>query len=156
MGQTALRISNEVGSKPPLIVAVFHSGSKSDPHGRAKDLCPEEPFRNGMQPLAPPAISASELHGDQYLSQIFNEIVPKIADATKSRISAESTAMIGSSMGGLSTLYALTRHSDRFQTALALSTHWVLAGDPLVDWLISRLPNEGGNRVCPIKIAPIR
>ena len=147
MGQTAQRIATELGRKPPLIIAVFHSGSKSDPHGRAKDLCPEEPFRDGMQPLEPPAIDASELRGDKYLAQIFDQIAPEISTATRSDVAPTRTAMIGSSMGGLATLYALTRHPERFHTALALSTHWVLAGDPLVDWLVSRLPNDSQLRI---------
>ena len=147
MGQTALRISAEFGVKPPLIIAIFHSGSKSDPHGRAKDLCPEEPFRAGMQPLAPPVITAAELRSNEYLAKIFDEITPKIVAATKSEITPERTAMIGSSMGGLATLYALTHQATKFHTALALSTHWVLAGNPLVDWLIPRLPNEEKHRV---------
>lgn len=147
MGQTAVRISAELGTKPPLIIAVFHSGSKSDPHGRAKDLCPEAPFRSGMKPLSPPTITTSELRSDEYLAKIFDQIAPSIIDETNSNITPERTAMIGSSMGGLATLYALTRHQRQFHTALALSTHWVLAGDPLVDWLIPRLPNETKHRV---------
>ena len=51
--------------------------------------------------------------------------------------------MIGSSMGGLSTLYALAEHSDKFHTALALSTHWSLGGIPLVEALIKELPATG-------------
>jgi hypothetical protein len=50
-------------------------------------------------------------------------------------------------MGALSTLYALDQHRDKFHTALALSTHWVLGGDPLVDGLIEKLPTPGLHRV---------
>jgi predicted alpha/beta superfamily hydrolase len=55
--------------------------------------------------------------------------------------------MIGSSMGGLATLYALSKFSDSFHTALSLSPHWVLAGDPLVDYLVNNLPNRPDYRV---------
>jgi hypothetical protein len=39
-------------------------------------------------------------------------------------------------------LYSAIKHHDCFHTALALSPHWVLAGDSLVDWMIPQLPNH--------------
>lgn len=142
LGQQALRVSAELSCKPPTLIAIFHGRSKADPHGRARDLCPEDPFREGMQPLSTPAITKDHLRGNQYLQQIFDEIVPQVLEVTNSNVSPSRSAMIGSSMGALATLYALTKFPDRFHTALALSPHWILAGDPLVDWLTKRLPNR--------------
>ena len=59
-----------------------------------------------------------------------------------SRVSPETSAMIGSSMGGLATLNSAIRFHDQFHTALALSPHWPLGGDALVDWTVNRLPNK--------------
>lgn len=143
LAQNAIRVSKEMGEKPPVVIGVFHSSSKSDPHGRGKDLSPEDPFREGVKPLITPTITVDELRGNAYLNQIFNEIVPAIVDETKSEYSPQRTAMIGSSMGGLATLYAATRMSEKFSTALALSTHWPLGGNPLVDWLLPRIPQAG-------------
>lgn len=142
LGQNALRTARESRLTPPAIIAIFHSSSKTDPNGRAKDLCPEDPFRDGVEPLTKPSITLDELRGNNYLTQIFDEIVPAISNKSGISATAETTAMIGSSMGGLSTLYAMTKFSNRFHTALALSPHWVLAGDPLVDWILPRLPNN--------------
>lgn len=147
LAQTAMRVARENGKKPPLVIGVFHSSSKQDPNGRAKDLCPEDPFREGMETLAPPAISRNELHGNKYLNEIFEDVMPKIAERSNINPTPEKTAMIGSSMGGLATLYAMTKQSSKFHTALALSPHWVLAGDPLVDWLVTRLPNRKEIRI---------
>jgi predicted alpha/beta superfamily hydrolase len=55
--------------------------------------------------------------------------------------------MIGSSMGGLCTLNAIAEYSDVFHTALSLSTHWPLGGDPLVDALIGNLPAPGKHSI---------
>ena len=147
LGQNAIRVAREFDVKPPLIIGVFHSSSKSDPHGRGKDLTPEDAFRSEVKPLVESVFAVDQLRGNDYLDQIFNEIVPTIVDITNSELSPSRTAMIGSSMGGLATLYAHTRHSTKFDTALALSTHWPLGGTPLVDWLVSRLTNDGTNRV---------
>ncbi|MFM8843932.1 MAG: alpha/beta hydrolase [Actinomycetota bacterium] len=147
LAQTSIRTAKESKKTPPLIIGIFHSSTKSNPNGRAKDLCPEDPFRAGMKPTYSPTFSAEELHGNSYLKSIFDEIVPLIATDTNSQVTPEKSAMIGSSMGGLATLYAAIKHSDRFHTALALSPHWVLAGDPLVDWMTSQLHNEKHLRV---------
>lgn len=147
LAQNAIRVARESGKKAPLVIGVFHSSTKGDPNGRAKDLCPEDPFRDGMKPLAPPLITSNQLNGNSYLEKIFDEIVPKISTATNTKLVPSNTAMIGSSMGGLATLNALIRHSSRFHTALALSPHWTLAGNPLVDWTISNLPNRPEHRV---------
>lgn len=138
--QTSIRIAKEAKKNPPLIIGVFHSSNKSDPHGRGKDLCPEDAFRDGIEPASKPDFNVDELRGNKYLSQIFDDIAPRIAQFTNSNYRPEKTAMIGSSMGGLATLYAAIKHSDRFHTALALSPHWVLAGNPLVDWMVPKLP----------------
>lgn len=142
LAERSYRVASELKITPPTIIAIFHGRSKSDPHGRARDLCPEDPFREGMQPLTTPLITIDQLRGNSYLENIFNEIVPTICEATKTSVRPNQTAMIGSSMGGLATLYAMTKFNERFHTALALSPHWVLAGDPLVDWLLRRIPNR--------------
>lgn len=147
LAQTSIRIARESHTKPPLIIGVFHSSSKSDPHGRGKDLCPEDPFREGMKATNYVTITAEELHGNKYLQTIFDEIVPEIVAATETKMCPDKTAMIGSSMGGLATLYSAIKFNERFQTALALSPHWVLAGDPLVDWIIPKLPRDTAMRV---------
>lgn len=147
--QSAIRVAQEFQKQAPLVIGVFHSSNREDPWGRVKDLSPESAFRSGIQPItapgAKPFLGLSDLRGDAYSHQIFTEILPTILKRSGSTHSPDRTAMIGSSMGGLATLDAFTRHTDRFNTALAFSPHWTLAGDPLVDYLISRLP-EPHNR----------
>ncbi|MFM9141291.1 MAG: alpha/beta hydrolase-fold protein, partial [Actinomycetota bacterium] len=120
---------------------------KRDPPGGARDLCPEDAFRDGSAPSQSPAISVSQLRGNSYTASIFDEILPTILEESKLQITPERSAMIGSSMGGLATLYSLIDYSSRFHTALALSTHWTLAGAPLVDWMLSRIPKSKLHRI---------
>lgn len=146
--QNAIRVSKDAQRKPPLIIGVFHSSTKSDPYGRIKDLSPEDAFASGIQPANPISdLKVNDLRGNQYLSQIFDEILPTIAAKTDTLISPQRVAMLGSSMGGLATLYAFAKYQDRFHTALSFSNHWILAGDPLVDFLINNLPNPAERRL---------
>jgi len=147
LAQTAIRVARELGKRAPLIIGVFHSSTKNNPHGRSKDLCPEDPFREGVQPATTPLLSVEQLGGNAYLEKIFGEITPEIASRTHSNYLPSNTAMIGSSMGGLATLYAAIKHSDKFRTALALSPHWPLAENALVDWMIPKLPQTNDFKV---------
>lgn len=138
MAQAAIDVAEEQGIKPPTIVAVWHSSTKSNPWGRAKDLAPEKFFTpdtyvDPRWAIKDPSIV---LHSDAYLQKIFEEIVPAIQGAH----SPEKTAIIGSSMGGLATLYAAIQHPDKFTTALALSPHWVISDENFVRSFIQEIP----------------
>jgi predicted alpha/beta superfamily hydrolase len=149
MAQHAFKVSYEAGLVPPVIIAIWHSSSKADPMGRAKDLSPQRFFQEDV-PVNLPNISKSDLEllrGDQYLESIFGIYVPQLLELLKLEISASNTALIGSSMGGLSTLYAAHKQPDKFQTALALSPHWVIGGDALVNRTVAELPAPGSHKI---------
>lgn len=139
MAQSAIHVSNELGINPPAIIAVWHSSTKDNPWGRAQDLAPEAFFSHGeyVDPRWRIPDQSITLNSDTYLSMIFNEISPAIFPKAK----PENTAVIGSSMGGLSTLYASIKHPDKFSTALALSPHWVISDESFVKKMINGIPD---------------
>ena len=145
MAQSAIHVSRELGINPPAIIGVWHSSTKADPWGRGKDLVPEKYFRGGIS--VPKeyehAFDVDALHADKYLESIFTDYVQEIAPG----IAAANTAMIGSSMGALATLYAVAQFPARFTTALALSTHWPFGGNPLVEITINSLPDPGTHKI---------
>jgi predicted alpha/beta superfamily hydrolase len=138
MAQSAIDVAKQLGIKPPTIIAIWHSSTKNDPWGRAKDLAPEKFFTSGSFVDPRWAISDPKvtLHSDAYLNQIFSQIVPAINGAH----SPEKTAVIGSSMGGLATLYAAIQHPDKFKTALALSPHWIISDQEFARSMVDALP----------------
>jgi predicted alpha/beta superfamily hydrolase len=149
MAQHAFKVSYEAGLAPPVIIAIWHSSSKADPMGRAKDLSPQRFFQEDV-PVNLPNISKTDLEllrGDQYLANIFGIYVPQLLELLKLEISASNTALIGSSMGGLSTLYATYKQPDKFKTALALSPHWVIGGNALVKRTVAELPAPGSHKI---------
>ena len=138
MAQAAIDVTQELGIKPPAIVAIWHSSTKENPWGRAKDLAPERFFTADtyVDPrwrINDPSVA---LHSDSYLQQIFEEIVPAI----HGDFSPHKTAVIGSSMGGLATLYAAIQHSEKFTTALALSPHWIISDENFARSMVEALP----------------
>ena len=145
MAQSGVRVSRELGITPPAIIGIWHSSTPENPWGRGKDLVPARYFREGV-PVHKDLVDLldlSQLESDQYLKTIFEVIVPAIAP----NIPILNTAMIGSSLGALATLYAIAEHPQKFTTALALSPHWPFAGDELVKRTISSLPSPGTHRI---------
>ena len=148
LAQRAIAVSAEFGTTPPLVIGVFHSASATDPFGRAKDLAPQHPFQNGVTPILgrvgfwqreQPSFPLEEIRSDSYLELIANEIIPTIAKATGSQPEPLKSAMLGSSMGGLATLYGVNKYPDIFQSALSFSPHWIIGENPLVDALVKPL-----------------
>ena len=82
LAQNAIRVAQEEGKKAPLIIGVFHSSTPSDPHGRGKDLTPEDAFREGVKPAIPTQLAIDDLRGNAYLEKIFTVISPSLIETT--------------------------------------------------------------------------
>jgi len=138
MAQTAIHVSQELVINPPAIIAVWHSSTKENPWGRAQDLAPQRFFTQDayIDPRWKLKGPSFVVKSDDYLDQIFNTIVPTIfPESTPGK-----TAVIGSSMGGLATLYAAITHPEKFTTALALSTHWIISDQEFARKMVDALP----------------
>ena len=84
---------------------------------------------------------------DQTLRFMVDELKPFI-DATYRTLPDQSnTIMMGSSMGGLISLYALTEYPAVFGKAGCLSTHWPIGGNLLVDYFGAALPRPGKHKL---------
>ena len=68
------------------------------------------------------------LSSDNYLKFIVTELKPFIDKKYSTLSDRENTVVMGSSMGGLISMYAICEYPDVFGGAGCLSTHWV--GDP--------------------------
>ncbi len=143
IARTSIRIAQECGITPPAIIAVFHSRTKEDPNGRYKDLTPERPYKEGVKAIIPPGYSPldlDELRGDAYQRQITESIIPTITSSLDFTPTRDRAALMGSSMGGLATLYGVGLYPEVYGTALSFSPHWVIGENPLVDALLDALP----------------
>ncbi len=64
---------------------------------------------------------------DAYLRFLVAELKPRVDRSFRTRTGRRDTAIMGSSMGGLISLYALGEYPEVFGQAAALSNHWPLA-----------------------------
>lgn len=84
---------------------------------------------------------------DQYLKFIVEELKPWIDATYPTLVGASHTFVMGSSMGALVSLYALTEYPDVFCGAGCLSTHWPIGGQTLLNYFNKTLPKPGFHKL---------
>ncbi len=110
--------------RPVIVVAVDHMGVE-----RARQYVPRAVF--DLLPQADRDLLAKEYGGvpfsDDYLRFLVKELKPFVDGAYRTMPDRDGRFIMGSSMGALIALYALTEYPDVFGAAACLSTHWPLA-----------------------------
>ena len=75
------------------------------------------------------------------------ELKPAIDARFRTLPDQPNTFVMGSSMGGLISLYAIEQYPKVFGGAGCLSTHWIAGENLLVDYLGARLPAPARHRL---------
>jgi predicted alpha/beta superfamily hydrolase len=86
-------------------------------------------------------------NGNDYHELIVRKILPSIAAEHGVELARERTAIGGSSMGSLTSLYAMAKHPDVYGTVLGYSTHWPVGGNLMIDEFAKILPAPGTHRI---------
>lgn len=84
---------------------------------------------------------------DAYLRCLTTEVKPMLDATYRTLPNADQTFIMGSSMGGLISAYALCEYPTVFGAAACLSTHWVAGDGIVVDYLAAHLPRPGRHRL---------
>ncbi|WP_111682272.1 alpha/beta hydrolase [Winogradskyella tangerina] len=114
------------GKTKDFIVVAIHNISDI----RWQDLFPQKAFdyidQYTKESLADIAGKKDfDLNGDNYLKFIVEELKPLIDGQYSVHTDQSNTFVMGSSMGGLMSMYAISEYPDVFGGAACLSTHWV-------------------------------
>jgi len=126
--EVASRLMAEGKVRDFIVVGIPNAGAE-----RRAEYLPQKPFemmskqqreafyamKRGEAPLL-----AAEVRSDAYLRFLVEELKPYIDLRFPVLADAENTFVMGSSMGGLISVYALARYPDVFGGAAGLSTHW--------------------------------
>ena len=87
------------------------------------------------------------LSADNYLKFIVGELKPFIDETYRTQSDRGNTLVMGSSMGGLISAYALAEYPGVFGGAACLSTDWRYGDGAVVRWLSDHLPSAGTHRI---------
>ena len=93
-----------------------------------------------------------EIRGDEYVNMIVNTIKPLIDSKFSTLTDMENTAVMGSSMGGLASFYAMCERPDVFGTAICVSTHMSVEGETcwaeaVFAYLRDKLPTDNNHKI---------
>lgn len=97
---------------------------------RWEDLFPQKSFEfipeeERVQVKSLSGSKEFKLNGDNYLRFIVKELKPIIDSSFSVHKGRDNTFIMGSSMGGLMTMYAISEYPEIFGGGACLSTHWV-------------------------------
>lgn len=133
--------------RPAIVVAIWNTPK------RLQEYMPAKPAATprGQQVLAPMLAQAPpdmrRIISDRYLQFIVEELKPTIDRRFRTRRGRDDTMIMGSSMGALISLYALTEYPRVFGAAACLSTHWSAGNGIVLDYLATALPRAGHHRL---------
>lgn len=113
-----------------IIVAVWHPGE-----ARARQYFPQQLYENLPPDLRVEAdqFLNGPVRSDSYLKFLVTELKPMIDRRYRTLGDRANSFVVGSSMGGLISLYAIARYPAIFGGAACVSTHWPLAAPERVD-----------------------
>lgn len=133
---------------PAIVVAIWNNGQKRFP-----EYMPQVPAPYTSTPQAKAILKdnfgVTELLSDNYLKFIVEELKPFIDSTYRTSTLKEDTSIMGSSMGGLISLYAISKYPEVFGAAGCVSTHWPvpLIGQAYIQGLASSLPDPVDHRI---------
>ncbi len=122
---TDLLITNHI--EPTIVVGIWNVRSE-----RNANYFPERVFRDldttnkqALQNMAAKQNQVTHINSDDYLKFIVKELKPYIDSHYPTKTTKEHTSIMGSSRGGLISMYALCEYPEVFGAAGCLSTHWI-------------------------------
>lgn len=151
MDRTACRMIEE-GEIQPIIIVGIHS----DPAKRVSQLMPQQAVKDsGLEELMQEVkLNGKPVLGDQYADFVVNTLKPLIDSIYPTLTDRDNTTVMGSSMGGLMSLYLICQYPDTFGGAGCLSTHWYGSldagdkfGDAMINYVENHLPDPSTHRI---------
>ena len=141
--ETLQRLITEKKVRATIVVAVWYSKD------RLKEFSPEKAFDYVNKRDAklnkykmPPGGGS-----DNYLAFLVEELKPFIDKNYSTLTDRDNTFVMGSSMGGLISLYAIIEYPEIFGGAACMSTHFSLGDGVMVDYLEQNLPSPKEHKI---------
>lgn len=150
--ETTQMLTKENKTTPFIVVGIDNHPSK-----RRAEYFPEKALKYLPEDVKSLVIK-NELQGDpladEYLAFLVHHVKPFIDSTYSTQSDMQSTAIGGSSMGGLISMYAYCEYPQVFGHAICMSTHWPGTGNvkdeevPLAfqAYLLEYLPKANGKR----------
>ena len=125
--------------EPPVVVAVWNTAY------RRPEYMPQRAVADTASFDVPGVGRVAGMRSDAYLRFLVEELKPFVDARFRTRRGPASTFVMGASMGGLISAYAVAEYPDVFGAAACVSTNWPALGGAAARWLPGALPAPGGS-----------
>jgi predicted alpha/beta superfamily hydrolase len=137
------RLVAEGKARPAIVVGVWNTPK------RVAEYMPQR----AVESAGAAALAAfrkqfdSEPLADNYLKFLVTELKPFVDANYRTRAGRADTFVMGSSMGGLISLYAAAEYPEVFGGVGAVSTHWPAGDGIVIEYLKRKLPSPKTHRI---------
>jgi len=129
--------------RPAIIVGIWNTAQRIGEYMPEKAVV-TDPMPTGVEGFAP--VPRKDIVSGRYLGFMVDELKPFIDAHYRTLPGRDDTFVMGSSMGGLISAYAVAEYPGVFGGAAALSSHWPAGDGCVVDWLAAHLPDPATHR----------
>lgn len=148
VAETITKLSGWGFIQPAIVVGIDNTDN------RPGDYLPARPFTTAegqafiatLSEEARKKIEKFDFVADQYLKLMVEVIKPMVDKDYRTLPDLAHTIVMGSSMGGLISLYALVEYPSVFGRAGCLSTHWPMVEMVILPYLNNQLPEPGQHK----------
>ena len=142
MDEAMTRLIANGHARAAIVVAVWNTPR------RLQEYMPRKAIQGDTFIPAPgdPAFPAAEVVADDYLAFLATELKPFIDAQYRTLTGPGDTFVMGSSMGGLISAYAVLEYPQVFGGAGCVSTHWPIAEGIVEAYFTQHVPAAGGHR----------
>jgi predicted alpha/beta superfamily hydrolase len=134
---------------PAILVGIWNNDNRLGEYMAEAALAaaPDAATEPGKDLFRGLPLKRESVAGDAYLRFIVEELKPGIDARYRTRPGREHSFLMGSSMGGLISAYALSRYPAIFGGAGCLSTSWPIGGGFAADWFGKHLPDPRSHKL---------
>ena len=146
--RTMARLIGDGEIRPAIVVSVWMN--ETEKASRGAEYMPQKMLTDEVRQRVfeqHPDLATQEFSSDNYLKFLVEDLKPFIDENYRTRPGREDTLLMGSSMGGVISAYAISEYPEVFGAAACLSTDWNVAEGAFVDWLRGHWPTAGSHRV---------
>lgn len=142
--ETMTRLLAENKIRDSIVVGVWNTPK------RFQEYMPQKAFammNEGQKADLRKFSNAESVLSDNYLKFLVTELKPFIDKTYSTKTDVRNTAIMGSSMGGLISLYAISEYPAVFGAAGCVSTHFPIGDGVVIDYMKTNLPSPKDHKI---------
>ncbi|MAI42393.1 MAG: esterase [Gammaproteobacteria bacterium] len=131
--------------RPAIVVSIWFI-----PNRRGAEFMPQKPItmvETGLEHIGDSDVTPDDVISDNYLKFVTEELKPFVDKNFRTLTDRDNTFVMGSSMGGSISAYAISEYPDIFGGAACLSTDWTHGKGAEIDWYEQHWPKGGKHRL---------